>query len=54
MPNEYVPNSSNNSLLFFFLLILLITKDLPYCQSHPTSFLLFFLNLVVLFGVFYK
>lgn len=44
---------SRDSLLFFFLLIILIFKDTPYCSTHPTTFLLFFLNLVVIFGVFY-
>lgn len=42
-----------NNLLFFFLLIILILKDTPYCTTNPTSFLLFFLNLVVVFPIYY-
>lgn len=42
-----------DSLLFFFLLILLLLKDTPYCLENPSVFLLFFLNLIMMFGVYY-
>ncbi|QZY55398.1 hypothetical protein [Crassaminicella profunda] len=54
MTNTYEYHCSRDSLLFFFLAIILILKDTPYCHTHPTTFLFFFLNLVAVFGVFYQ
>lgn len=53
MSNKGTGKVSQDSLLFFFLLLILLLKDTPYCLEHPTSFLLFFLLLVALFGMYY-
>ncbi len=38
-----------DNLLFFYLLLIQIFREMPYCRKNPSGFLLFFLNLVLIF-----